>query len=61
LFGHITYIAIAALAVNLVVAFVLTPIFRAIRLPNGYDETRGAHYYADSVDGPAATAGTRGA
>jgi len=61
LFGHITYIAIAALAVNLVVAFVLTLIFRAIRLPNGYDETRGAHYYADSVDGPAATAGTRGA
>jgi SSS family solute:Na+ symporter len=60
-FGHVTYIAITALVVNLVVAVVLTLIFRAIRLPNGYDETRPAHYSADPVDGPAATAGTRGA
>jgi solute:Na+ symporter, SSS family len=60
-FGHVTYIAVAALAVNLVVAIVLTPIFRAFRLPNGYDETRAALDSADSVDGPAATAGTRGA
>jgi SSS family solute:Na+ symporter len=60
-FGHVTYIAITALVVNLVVAVVLTLIFRAIRLPNGYDVTRPAHYSADPVDGPAATAGTRGA
>jgi solute:Na+ symporter, SSS family len=57
-FGHITYIAIAALLVNLVVVAVLTPIFRAIGLPDGYDETRPADY---SVDGSAAAAGTRGA
>jgi SSS family solute:Na+ symporter len=60
-FGHITYIAIAALAVNLVVAVVLTPIFRAIRLPNGYDETRAAPHPADSADGASVTAGTGGA
>jgi SSS family solute:Na+ symporter len=60
-FGHVTYIAITALVVNLVVAVVLTLIFRAIRLPNGYDVTRPAHYSADPVDGPAAPAGTRGA
>jgi SSS family solute:Na+ symporter len=59
-FGHLTYIAVAALTVNLVVAVVLTPIFRAFRLPDGYDETRAAHS-GDSVDGPPATAGTRGA
>jgi SSS family solute:Na+ symporter len=60
-FGHVTYIAITALVVNLVVAVVLTLIFRAIRLPNGYDVTRPAHYSADPVDEPAARAGTRGA
>ena len=60
-FGHVTYIAITALVVNLVVAVVLTLIFRAIRLPNGYDVTRPAHYSADPVEGPAARAGTPGA
>jgi solute:Na+ symporter, SSS family len=60
-FGHVTYIAITALVVNLVVAVVLTLIFHAIRLPNGYDVTRPAHYSADPVDEPAARAGTRGA
>ncbi len=59
-FGHVTYIAITALVVNLVVAVVLTLIFHAIRLPNGYDVTRPAHYSADPVDEPAARAGTRG-
>ena len=57
-FGHVTYIAIAALLVNLVVAVVLTFVFRAIGLPDGYDETRPADY---SVDGTAAVTGTRGA
>ena len=60
-FGHLTYIAITALVVNLVVAVVLTLIFHAIRLPNGYDVTRPAHYSADPVDGPAARAGAPGA
>ena len=57
-FGHVTYIAIAALLVNLVVAVVLTFVFRALGLPDGYDETRPADY---SVDGTAAVTGTRGA
>jgi SSS family solute:Na+ symporter len=60
-FGHATYIAITALLVNLAVAVVLTLIFRAIRLPDGYDETRPADYSADPADEPAAAARARGA
>jgi len=61
-FGHVTYIAIAALLINLVVAAALTLIFRAIGLPDGYDETRPADYSVDPVDvPPAAAAGTQGA
>jgi solute:Na+ symporter, SSS family len=52
-FGHVTYIAITALIVNLVVAAVLTVIFRRIRLQDGYDETRPADYSADPVTVPA--------
>jgi SSS family solute:Na+ symporter len=61
IFGHLTYVAITALIVNLVVAVVLTLIFRALRLPYGYDQTRPAHYSTDPVGGSAATAGTPGA
>jgi SSS family solute:Na+ symporter len=53
-FGHVIYIAIAAFILNLAVAIVLTPIFRAIKLPAGTDETLPAHYTADPADGPAA-------
>jgi solute:Na+ symporter, SSS family len=60
-FGHITYIAVTALVVNLVVAVLLTPFFRAFRAPNGYDETGDADYSSGSVDESAAAAGTRGA
>ncbi len=59
-FGHITYIALAALAVNLLVAVVLTPIFRAFRLSTGYVEAHSAHFSADAVDEPAPAGGTRG-
>jgi solute:Na+ symporter, SSS family len=52
--GHVTYIAIAALVINLVVTVVLTLVFRAVRLPDGYDETRRADYIADPVGRPAA-------
>jgi solute:Na+ symporter, SSS family len=52
--GHVIYIAIAALVINLVVTVVLTPVFRLLRLPDGYDETRPADYTADPVDGPVA-------
>jgi solute:Na+ symporter, SSS family len=60
-FGHVTYIAISALLVNLAVAVVLTLIFRAIRLPDGYDETRAADYAIDSVAAPPAATGPRSA
>jgi len=53
-FGHVTYIAIAALIVNLVVTAALTPLFRTIGLQDGYDETRPADYTADPVTVPAA-------
>jgi solute:Na+ symporter, SSS family len=45
--GHVIYIAIAALVLNFAVTTVLTLVFRAIRLPAGYDETRRADYTVD--------------
>ena len=53
-FGHVIYIAIAALVINLVVSVVLTFVFRAVKLPAGADETLPAHYTADPTDGAAA-------
>jgi solute:Na+ symporter, SSS family len=53
--GHVVYIAIAALLINLVITTVLTLVFRAVRLPAGYDETRRADYTLDPdapADGP---------
>ncbi len=45
--GHTMYIAIAAFVINVVIAVVLTLVFRAARLPAGADETQPAHYTAD--------------
>ncbi|HEY6313128.1 MAG TPA: hypothetical protein VIY52_20305 [Streptosporangiaceae bacterium] len=61
-FGHVTYIAIAALILNLIVATALTPVFRKDRAQDGYDETRPADYFADPAPVPAAAseAGTPG-
>jgi solute:Na+ symporter, SSS family len=53
-FGHVIYIAIAALIINVVVSVVLTFVFRAVKLPAGADETLPAHYTADPADGAAA-------
>jgi SSS family solute:Na+ symporter len=53
--GHIIYIAIAAFVLNLVITIVLTLIFRAVKLPEGVDETQPAQYSADPEAGPAAT------
>jgi SSS family solute:Na+ symporter len=53
-FGHITYIAIAALILNLVVSTLLTFVFRKTGVQDGYDETRPADYLADPVPAPAA-------
>ncbi len=58
-FGHITYIAVAALVVNLAVATGLTLVLHAIGLPNGHDETLPAHYTADPIGGTAAAARAR--
>ena len=58
-FGHITYIAIVALILNVVVSVVLTVVFCRIGLQEGWDETRPADYTADPVPVPAASAGTR--
>ena len=63
-FNHTVYIAVTALVINLVVAVVLTAVFRLIRLPAGPDETTmPAHYLAGADDAaaepeplPAATA-----
>ena len=56
MFGHVTYIAITALILNLAAAAVLTPVFRKIVLQDGYDETRRADYVADPVPVPVPTA-----
>jgi solute:Na+ symporter, SSS family len=50
--GHVVYIAVAALLLNFAVTTVLTLVFRAVRLPAGYDETRRADYTIDP-EGPA--------
>ena len=52
--GHTGYIAVTALVINLVVAVVLTLVFRLARLPAGTDETAPAHYTADPDGTPGA-------
>jgi solute:Na+ symporter, SSS family len=58
-FGHITYIAIVAVILNIAVSAVLTLIFRRVGLQDGYDETRPSDYTADPLTAPAAPARTR--
>ncbi len=43
------YIAISALAINIVIAVVLTVVLRAVKAPAGADGTEPADYYADEV------------
>ena len=57
--GHLTYIAIVALILNVAVSAVLTVVFRKVGLQDGYDETRRADYTADPVTVPAASARPR--
>src|SRR5215472_9879893 len=47
LIGHTVYIALTEFALNLVIAVVLTAVFRMLRVPAGADETAAAHYLAD--------------
>ncbi len=53
-FGHVTYIALTALALNIAVATALTPVCRKFRLQDGYDATRPGDYTADPGSGQAA-------
>ncbi len=46
-FGHVTYIAITALVLNVVVSALLTVVFRMVGVQDGYDETRPSDYIAD--------------
>jgi solute:Na+ symporter, SSS family len=43
------YIAASALVINLVVAVVLTFVFRAIKAPAGVDETESTDYHSDAA------------
>jgi SSS family solute:Na+ symporter len=54
--GHTVYIAITAFVLNLVVAVVLTWVFRLLKLPEGADETQPAQYLADPEDSSAEVA-----
>jgi solute:Na+ symporter, SSS family len=55
-FGHITYIAIVALILNLAVSAVLTVLFRRFGMQEGYDETRPGDYTFDPEPAPAGAA-----
>ncbi|GAB3270892.1 sodium:solute symporter family protein [Sinomonas notoginsengisoli] len=44
------YIAVSAFALNLIVAVVLTLVFRAFKVPQGIDKTRSSDYAADETD-----------
>jgi SSS family solute:Na+ symporter len=45
--GHTVYIGLTGLVINLVVAALLTLLFRAFKVPGGPDETRPHEYVAD--------------
>jgi len=51
-FGHVIYIAIAAFVLNLAVAIIVTLIFRALRVPDGPDETQPQQYLANPAGRP---------
>jgi hypothetical protein len=58
-FGHLTYIAIVAVILNVAVSAVLTVLFRRIGVQDGYDEARPADYLADPASVQAASARAR--
>jgi SSS family solute:Na+ symporter len=59
--GHTLYIGLTAIVLNLVVAVVLTLVFKAVKVPAGEDETRAHEYTADPSQAPvAAPAGVGG-
>ncbi|KWW99386.1 putative permease [Carbonactinospora thermoautotrophica] len=50
LLGETGYIALTALVVNILVAVVLTVVLRALKAPEGEDQTRPDDYVADASD-----------
>jgi SSS family solute:Na+ symporter len=48
--GKLGYIALTAFAINLIIAVVLTFVFRAMKSPEGVDQTEPSDYYADEGD-----------
>jgi SSS family solute:Na+ symporter len=54
-FGFTIYIGISAFILNLVISVVLTVIFKALRAPEGPDETLPHQYTADPEEAPAPT------
>jgi len=52
-FGHTVYIGLSAVIINLVIAVILSVIFRALKVPQGADETLPHQYTVDPVSGPA--------
>jgi solute:Na+ symporter, SSS family len=52
-FGHTIYIGLTAVLLNLVIAVILTPVLRAVRVPEGTDETLPQQYLADPDQAPA--------
>jgi solute:Na+ symporter, SSS family len=61
-FGHTVYIGLSALILNVAIVVILSLVFRAVRLPEGADETLPQQYTADPADGQApapAAAGLR--
>jgi SSS family solute:Na+ symporter len=52
-FGHTIYIGLTAVILNLVVAVVLTLVLKAVRVPEGADETLPHQYTADPEEAPA--------
>ncbi len=50
LIGEIGYIGLTALALNLVIAVVVTAVLRAMKVPAGEDITEADDYHADAGD-----------
>ncbi len=48
--NELGYIAVTALVINVLVAVVVTLILKAVKVPNGVDETVKIDYFADSDD-----------
>jgi SSS family solute:Na+ symporter len=51
-FGHTVYIGLSAVILNIVVSFVLTLILKAVRVPEGADETLPHQYTSDPEETP---------